>query len=263
MKINGYILANRTQEAPIPIPGTEVQATLDFSTLPTIHASIANGAWVQAQGGYYTDHWTYPVVTTSGAPGSITENGYTHDGWLPTNRDWETGVYADEGWGVYDQAQQNNVVGNVKISGLQAGKYVIVLEHYLGCRDVSRWQTTPPRDSNPTGAENMRSFKTIKQGTYGIVYGEYNGDYVYDQSTQGYEIGNGRVSKFTQKCNVTVDGTSQIITITFGDSSFSIADFCDVVTRYVDPDGNPMSGSRYFTSKYGVRVRVYTDGGNS
>lgn len=256
MKINGFLLADKSQNVPIPIPGEEVTTgwTLDLSQRPTAHYSVCEGYY---EWGYHTDHWNYYDVS---ANSSIHDNGYEYEseGWLPSNRDWEIDVRAEQGWDVYDQWQINNVTGNVKISGLQAGKYVIVLEHYLGRRGAqSKWSGTDVV-SNPIGAENIRATKIIRQGTYGVVYGELNEDYNYTHPNASYSVGCGSGTKFTQKCAVTVSDPSEVITITYGDDSFRFSDLCDVVGRNRNSSGNPSGESYILTTKVSIRVRVYT-----
>lgn len=261
MKINAYIMANRTQEVPIPIPGEEVTENISWEYgLPTLYGMIENGSWQQGRG-YFTDHISYPVVTSSGYPGSITNDGYENEGWIPTNRDWETGLYADEGWGIYVRSIIQNVKGTVTLNftGLPAGKYVAVFEHFYGSRDVSRWSTTPPVDSNLVAAENIQKTKTIGMSTHGIVYGEYNGDYVFDQSTQGYSIGNGRMCKFTQRIAFTIAEGETSKVFKYGEDGFALSDFCEVVERFFSSDGTPSVGGRYNTKKTGIRTRLYKE----
>lgn len=261
MYINSFIMSNRAQEVPIPIPGEEVTTGISWEYgLPTLYGMIENGAWIYTRG-YIIDHLSYPIVTSSGAAGSITFDGYTHEGWIPTNRDWETGLYADEGWGVYVRSIIQNVKGTVTLNftGLPAGKYVAVFEHFYGARDVSRWATTPPIDHNTITAENIRKTKTVGMSTHGIVYGEYNGDYVFDQSTQGYSIGNGRMSKFTQRIAFTIAEGETSKVFKYGEDGFALSDFCEVVERFFNPDGEPESGSRYNIKKTGIRTRLYKE----
>lgn len=247
MKINAYIMANKSQEVPIPIPGEEVTENISWSyTAPTISFTMRN----QNRGNYQPDG-TY---TNGSNAGGYQYTEYGEEGHVPGKVGWHKDLYIDSGYTTSD-VRLNNATGSVTVSGLTAGKYVVVIDHWIGCRVY--WRTeTPPYN---LGYWNTQAEKTIKQGTHGVVYGEIVGIERYQGGN--YAIGALGGIHIRQKCNITVEEDETSKTITYGDDSFSLQALAGFHHYGTDLD-DILVGS-FYSAAYAINPRLYTDGGNA
>lgn len=256
MKINGFLLADKSQSAPIPIPGEEVTTGISWS--------IGN-----VKTYYRMDDNRGSIDTGSPTYGYSNVDWYSREdqGYLPLRSVWEHDFHASEThtscyWWLI--GCEGSITLNIQ--NLTAGKYVIVVDYYIGTRDIYCYDDNPQRPRAITDIQNPKATKTVKQGANGVVYGEINPSMVIFDTNAGYAIGEGRVFKITQKCSIEVEEGDTSKIITYGDSSFSFLDFYDSVKFYtVDQYGNVQSWwSQYSTAinnpvlRFGLRPRLYT-----
>jgi hypothetical protein len=189
------------------------------------------------------DEWTEGDSTAY----SSKVDWYDDPGWLPVTFIADGNgcdLYAD-GRKAFCEADIQNVIGSVTIAGLAPGKYVVQLDHYAGARG----QMNETYDFSMI----LHNEKTISSGANGVVYGELGNIERYDPE-QGYDAGVGLVIHYTQLCNITIEEGETSKTIIFGDDVFSqhaLADTHHIGTGF----------GAFYMARYGVRARVYTDGG--
>lgn len=249
MKINGYILANRTQEVPIPIPGEEVQATVTAGNL-SVHFESTDGKVPEEIHTDSVSNFSLLPVAWDQMEGSIPANFHCNYS-LYSQSSYEKGWWID------------NVTGTITFSGLTAGKYVAELTFYIGDRNKNMYDLTHP--FSKVEAENINSVKMIRQGDLGIVYGELDPEMVtYQGSNTGIDD-YGRVIKLTQRFNFTVAEGATSATITYGDSVMSLMDFCRVFICNLDSNGNIQQTHNQYGRcslpwQFNILAKVYTDG---
>lgn len=264
MKINGYILANRTQEVPIPVPGEEVTTGISWTySNPTVYASIWN-----ADARPQPLDWWYPTETVTDRFPNGDQYEESYPGILPAKMSWIGYRLEGEEYepgrnlGVWE-GRLTNVKGSFTISGLESltpGKYVIVCDHWYGSRDSLKW--SDDTESTHNEVQNLIATKTIKQGTHGVVYGETDGQIVYfDPSpTPGYGYGILHGIHIVQRCAFTVGQGDTSKTFTYGDDSFGLSNFGEVCAWWYNPGGNNQrtSHTRY-SETIGLRPRLYKE----
>lgn len=264
MKINGFIMADKSQEVPIPIPGEEVTTGISWTySNPTVYASIQN-----ADARPQPLDWWYPTETvTDRYPNGDQYEDYYH-GILPAKMSWigyrlEGEEYAPgRNYGVWE-CRLTNVKGSFTINGLESltpGKYVIVCDHWYGSRDPLKWSDNSEFTHNEV--QNLIATKTIKQGTHGVVYGETDGQIVYfDPSpTPGYGYGILHGIHIVQRCAFTVEQGDTSKTFTFGDDSFGLINFGEVCGWWYSPGGdNRRTSLTRYGETIGLRPRLYKE----
>lgn len=264
MQIKAHILANRTQEVPIPIPGTEITQGISWSyTNPTVYASVLNdkpgGAYWSQKSETCTDrmmgwdNWGRDDVL----PASIAWHGYNLYGDVNPDDQHQRKFWIWEG-------RLYNVKGSFTVSGLNTltpGKYVVVCDHWYGSRENGYWGGDHTKPYGVNSIVNVKNLKTVRQGTHGVVYGETNGlecEYVPNPAI-GYSMGVLYGIHIVQKAEIVVEEGDTSKTITYGDSSFALQDFCETKEIWYSPSGDAGTSTRY-SEVVGLRPKLYTDG---
>lgn len=254
MKISAYIMANKSQEAPIPTPGEEITEGISWSyTTPAIYYTARN-----QNSSNFQPVGTYTVGSNTGGGYQYIERG--DEGNVPCKVGWHKDLYADYVPGesyryISSDVCITNVTGSVTVSGLTAGKYVVVIDHWVGCRSWSMFQ----EPDYHLGYYNKQAEKTIRQSANGIVYGEIVGIERYPGG--GYEIGTLGGIHVRQKCNITIEEGETSKTITYGDSSFSLQALAGL--HHYGTRNQDTVLSVFYSSALAINPRVYTDGGDS
>lgn len=247
MKINAYIMANRTQEVPIPVPGEEITTGISWSmSNTTFHYKLRH-----MNGGTYQPLNEYTIATSTAY--ATANTWYENTGWLPVNFIADGNgcdLYAENSH-AFCEADIQNIEGYVVLSGLSAGKYVVVLDHYIGGRSK-----LPYDDWYTFGMTDFHNEKTIRQDTNGIVYGELIGVELYDPDA-GYDTGKGWVVHIKQMCNIEIAEGETSKTISYGGTAFAQSLFASSHHTALYGFG------AFYAARFGLRTRVYTDGGNA
>lgn len=266
MKINAHILANRAQEVPIPIPGTEITTGLTKSMGNlTISYEVS-----------YMNNYNYqpmPDVPRTIATIVRSSPSYVHyydrtgieGNPLPVDfeRHWDGNFEQRPSPASGYECYLKNFSGSVTFGGLSAGKYVAVIEHYYGTRSASDWSGTPPKPSSYCDVIGALTPKIIKGTEDGVCYGETTGAEETYRCDVGYSLGNGRVVKFVQKQSFIVAEGETGKTITFGGDNFSLSQFCTLLSGNQFDTGQKNGIGSFFSGTAAWRTRVYTDGGNA
>lgn len=253
MKISAYILANRSQEVPVPVPGEEITTGISWS-LPncTFHYKLRH-----MNAGNYQPIDRYTIGTKSAY--FTRGNWYENAGWLPCTY-FADGVgcdlYIDSQYQTSDRiyyADIQNLTGSVTVSGMAAGKYVVVLDHYIGGQrhfaeyDPYNYEFTPTDE---------RASKIIRSDTNGVTYGQIIGVEKYEPS-QGVDVGAGWVIHYEQRSSITVEEGETSKTISFGGDGFAQSALC--ATHHTGDMG--FGAAIFYSARYGIRTRLYKDGG--
>ena len=266
MKINGFIMANRAQEVPIPIPGTEITTGLTKS-MGQLKISFEIP---------YENSSTYepmPSVQPTKSTITLSAPDYVHyydmtgitGNPLPVDfqRHWDGRYESRPNPAIAYRCELKNFIGSVTFGGLSAGKYVAVIEHYYGTRSTGTWGGTPPKPLCYAEVLGALNAKIIRGTEDGVCYGETTGateEYICDI---GYALGNGTIVKFIQKQSFVVAEGQTGKTITFGGDNFSLSQFCTVASGNLSTDGKKVLYGAFFSGTAAWRTRVYTDGGNA
>lgn len=251
MNISAYIMANRSQEVPIPVPGTPIECTISAGSM-TVHFTSTDGKSPEE----ITDKTeSYPLIPVT---------WYQNEGAIPCNYHCDYSLYSNSSWekGFWIES----VKGSITYSGLTPGKYVSVHEFYIGVRDRTNY--SPQHPSMKAEAVNIIATKTVKQASGGgIAYGEldptmlsYPG--VQDSGADDF----GRVIKITQKVSFEVADGATSATVQYGDTSFGLEQLCRIFIAHLDSNGNVRQtqnqyGRNVCIWQFNIRTRLFTDGG--
>ena len=174
MKINGYILANRAQEVPIPTPGEPVEATItggniivpyrelnqqgDIETLATrTYTATDVSSW---------QHTSVPFNFVTGQADFISLYPETESGGV--------GYF----WAFPTKGSFTLNIGNT----LPVGKYVFENTIYIGY-ERGYWSTTPPTPASKVVASPV-STRIIRVGAHGAIEGVLNPNQVEYEDLQ-------------------------------------------------------------------------------
>lgn len=255
MQIEAYVMANRTQEIPVPVPGEEITTGITWTyTTPAIYYTIRN------QSPYnYQPVGTYTVSVNSYDSYSYNETEPPMvEGCVPCKKGWHKNFYADYAPGesyryTSSDIRITEIKGSVTANGLTPGRYVIVIDYWVGSRSVGDFQE-PDYKLDYSG---YQSHMTVKQGTHGIVSGEIIGLEKWT-GTRGYGIGTLGGIHVRQKCNVTVAEGETSKVITYGDNSFSLSALAGLHNFGVEYS-DIVVGS-FYSAAAGINPKIYTDG---
>jgi hypothetical protein len=256
MHINSFIMSDKAQEVPIPVPGEEITTGISWSMSNiTFHYRLRH-----IDAGTYQMLDRYTIGTKSAYPTANT--WYENTGWLPVNLIADGNgcdLYIDSQYQRSDRigyADIQNIVGSVtvSVSGLQAGKYVVVLDHYIGGR--SQLTEVDPYDY-ALEETDLRASKIIRPDTNGITYGQIIGVEKYNPEA-GYDAGDGWVVHYEQRSSITVEEGDTSKTISFGGDGFAQSALC--ATHHYNQSDNMLTGGLFYQARYGVRTRLYTEG---
>lgn len=254
MKISAYILANRAQEVPVPVPGEEVTTGISWSyTNPIIHYSLKD-----MNRGDYSE----PGTWTDGTAQSRTQyqDWKNIEGAVPSDVGWHQDYYcgtAPEGYGYGSkELVVSNFTGNIMLnfSGLNPGKYVAVFDHWLGCRESHRFPSEDPT-RYLMDYSAFQSSQSIAMGANGIVYGEIKGIEEYF-STKAYALGALGGIHFEQRCEFTIGEGDTSKTFAYGDDSFSMIRLAGFHHR--DTDRYGVLAASFYSGTSAIRSRLYT-----
>ena len=262
MKINGYILANRTQEVTIPTPGEEVEATItpngsiryDFYMFKNENVDRgtvypAGGADLSASRTWqrYGDQQSGEYWSKQGedcVPCNVSGNGgndYTT--FSPSSEVLWNGRHY-----VYDYMDYYTPNGSIIVSGLQPGKYVFELTHWIGYDDKTSETSVVRVDGNQS--------RIIKVGTHGVIEGAVFPDATlytgYNDSYKGYVV------KARLRYAFTVSEGDLSKTFEFGSGKdISFADLWDCVYMQELLNGQPYT-SVWANAHVSFNAKVYT-----
>lgn len=159
MKINAYILANRSQGVEPPVPVDPVSATITAGTFYVPYHEI--NAQETSQTCDKTSTYT---------PGHITEPSGVPIDWCASSDadfislkpDWTRG-------GVTSPCTIYPTKGSftLNVGNLTPGKYVFEVVHFIGT-NADNWTTTPPKPSSKVEVDSVKP-RIIKTGTHGQI----------------------------------------------------------------------------------------------
>lgn len=255
MNIKVRALTNKIRSIPIPVPGEEITTGISWSYVtPAIYYTARN-----QYSNNFQPSGTYTVSANTGGGYQYTERG--DEGNVPCKVGWHKDLYADyvpqqTYRYISSDVRLTNAKGSVTVTGLTAGKYVIVIDHWMGCRS---WGYFSDETRYHLDYSNTQATKTIKQGEHGIVYGELIGIEKYRGGS--YEIGVMGGIHLRQSCNITVEEGETSKTITYGDDSFSFSALAGL-HHYGIRNQDMVLGS-FYSCAYAINPRLYTDGGSA
>lgn len=269
MKISAYILANRAQEVPVPVPGEVVEATIE----PVGTVNFA----------YYCYNSQIPgeaFFTTTRTPGmqGDTSSGeyYLSQGYdcPPCNcgnngSSGEVSLYHQDDalWnGRHYIATEDHLFttgGSFKLTfgnQMAPGNYVFEIIHYIGTDAVGVWTGTDIPMSRVIVVGNKGT--VIKAGTHGVVEGTvYPEEIVY----QGAKVNpyqapyyRGRVISVRMRYAFTVSEGDTEKVFTWGDNGdLSMRELWDYLLMYEQNSSGVKDGYVWLNSHFTLRVKVY------
>ncbi len=251
MKINAYILANKAQEVPIPIPGTEVTSGFSWSYSNPIIYFTCNDV----------NSYNYEPIGTWTTGTSQSWSQYTN--W----KNDPNAVPADVGWhedlwhsgNVTNEMHFTNITGSItlNISNLPAGKYVAIFDHWFGSRTSYEF----PVVSNGKYMMDeiaVQGTWSIKNGANGIVYGKVIGIEEYI-SNIGYSLGTLGGLHFEQRCEFTIEQGDTTKTFTYGDSTFGIPTLCGLRHKGAIKQKSDILSGAFYSATTAIRAKLYTE----
>ena len=255
MNISAYIMANRSQEVPIPTPGEEVEATITGGILYYPYHQTNKGYEGATTDNTYSLHLDEVTRTKSETeiPANFAPNGNDFCSLYPASG---AGAVADC-WGLPTRGSFTLSIGNT----LPVGKYVFEVVHYMGNPNISYWSGT----SVPSGGtewDNIVSQKIIRSGTHGVIYAEINPEmqtYTGENSSSLYPF-IGRVMETTVRYAFEVRAGDTTKTFAWGSGTdIDLADLWDAVHIFsIGMDGkNSHSMGTWANFVYLYKATVY------
>lgn len=253
MKINGYILANRAQEVPIPTPGTEITSGFSWTFSDPIIYYTCNDV----------DRGTYNPTGSwkTGTSQSYTQqpNWKSIEGAPPANVGWHQDLYYTSGLSS-SEMHFTNITGSItlNISNLPVGKYVAVFDHWFGDRNISNF---PELSGGKYMMDELAvvSSKSIKQGANGIVYGEIKGIEEWNPPNTSYSVGCLGGLHFEQRCEFTISQGDTAKTFTYGDSTFGCLTLCGLRHKGAIENKSDIFLGQFYLATTAIRARLYTE----
>ncbi len=257
MKINGFIMANRAQEVPIPIPGTEVTTGISWSyTNPVTYYSARN---IKVRTGYEDGTWTRSHNTSY----SQYTNWNQYPQCVPAKVGWHQDYYCDVD--PDDDLHRRmssryvileNVTGQITLNlqNVPAGKYVVVVDHWYGSRSQDLYTNDTRYAIEPT---NLVADKSIRQGEHGVVYGEIVGIEKYVDTPIGYSLGNLGGIHLRQRVALTIEEGDTSKVIKYGDSTFGMPLLAQFLHRGYDRQDHVISS--FYSAALGLAPRLYKE----
>lgn len=257
MNVSAYILANKSQEVPIPEPGEEVTSGFSWSySNPVVTYTLQN-----------TDPGTAEIVGTwtEGTSQSNTQyqNWKNIEGAVPSDIGWHQDLYADhppgsQGRYTSRNVQILNVAGSItlNISNLPAGKYVAVFDHWCGSHLSMYFPSQDPTRYmiDETAIQGMQS---ITQGTNGIVYGVVRGIEEYLAPNTSYSLGVLGGLHLEQRCGFTITEGDTTKTFAYGDDTFGMLSLC--ANRHRGLNKWDLIVSAFYSATTAIRARLYKE----
>ena len=156
MQIKAHILANRTQEVPIPIPIEPVEATVTNGDLYLPYKEVDSQPLITEQTNHYSPYNMNRVI--DGVPINFTA-------W----NDFVSLYPSSESWGVADcwiyptRGSFTLNIGNT----LPVGKYVFEVVHFIGY-NAYYWSGTPKQPSSRVEVSAVNT-RIIRDGVHGVI----------------------------------------------------------------------------------------------
>ena len=174
MKINGYILANRTQEVPIPIPIEPVEASITGGNIIVPYREL------NPQG----ENETLATRTYTATDVSSWQHTSVPFNFITGQNDFIS-LYPNEGSGVVGYFWAFPTKGSFTLNignTLPTGKYVFENTIYIGY-GREYWSTTPPTPASKVVASPV-STRIIRGGVQGVIEGVLNPNQVEYEDLQ-------------------------------------------------------------------------------
>ena len=259
MKLNAFIIANKSQAVEVPEPGEEVTSGFSWTySNPVVAYTLQN-----ADPGSYN-----PVGSwTTGTSQSNTQyqNWKNIEDAVPSDVGWHQDLYADI---IPDNPYQRrytsthvditNVTGSItlNISNLPVGKYVAIFDHWCGCRSSQYFPSLYP-DKYLIDETALHASQSIAMGTNGLVYGAIRGIEEYNPTNTSYDLGRLAGLHLEQRCEFVVAEGDTTKTFTYGDSTFSMTSLC--ANRHRGISKWDLIVSNYYSATTAIRARLYTE----
>lgn len=257
MNVSAYILANKSQEVPVPEPGEEVTSGFSWTySNPVVAYTMQN-----VDPGYGTIVGTW----TTGTSQSNTQyqNWKNIEGAVPSDVGWHQDLYADKMEGSSTRytsrdVEITNVTGSItlNISNLPAGKYVAIFDHWCGSR-LSRYFPSQDPTRYMIDETAIQGMQSITQGTNGIVYGVVRGIEEYLAPNTSYSLGVLGGLHLEQRCEFTIADGDTTKTFTYGDSTFGVTNLC--ANRHRGLNKWDLIVSSFYSATTAIRARLYTE----
>lgn len=162
MNISAYIMANRSQEVPIPTPGEEVQATITAGTYYVPYREVDQSSPVVET----NKTNTYSPYKLSSSPNGVPVNFTAWGDFVTLYPDSSSAGVADC-WIKPTKGSFTLTVGN-----LVPGNYVFEVVHFIGY-NAYYWSGTPRKPSSKVEV-NYNKTRVVKGGTHGAIDAELN-----------------------------------------------------------------------------------------
>lgn len=252
MKINAYILANRSQGVEPPIPVDPVSATITAGTfyIPYHEINAQDTSQTCDKTSTYTPgHITEP----DGVPIDWCASGYSE--FVSLKPDWTRG-------GVASPCTIMPTKGSFTLSvgTLAPGKYVFEVVHLVGC-DANNWATTPPKPASKVEVDSVKT-RIIKTGTHGQIEAVLNPEQV--EYTDGAPTASRNYSTRTIETRVRYGFTiaSGDTTKTFEWGSGTDINLNELWTAvklsYLNTDGSSSPFGAWVNARLYFKVTLYT-----
>jgi hypothetical protein len=226
-----------------------------------------NGAIWNCDGGTFArKYWSYPSETCTDKMTGW--DAYGRDDVLPASVAWHgynllPDVNPDDThhrrYAVWE-GKLLNVTGTITVSGLSAGKYVAMIDHWYGNRDIIYWSSEGNPPAFHCEIQNLKRTKLVKRTEDGVLYAHTTGNqaFYYPSPSLGYAMGNFIGVHIVQEVLFTLEEGQTSKVITYGDeSSFALSDFCEHAYWKLNPDGGHGVDTRY-SEVIGLRPKLYT-----
>ena len=271
MNVSAYILANKSQEVPVPIPVDPVEATITASANIGFAYNATHYSEEPIASVDFSASNTFSMEDDSISGETGVEQGFDCPPCNASHSDGWVSLY------IYDEALFNGrhyvaddfrlytTSGSftIDVSGLDAGKYVFEVTHWIGAHDNSKWNANVyTKDVQIVGNKG----RVIKSGTHGAIEGiaypevvTYAGWNWSEYQSPRYM---GRVIKVVIRYAFTVQAGATTKTFAWGDNAdISLRDLWNYVKIFdVNSDGSQGSFSNWFNTHFTSRAKLYTGG---